>query len=293
MKSAYQLNMILIFCIVSWGSSYVAIKIGLESFSPAQVASYRLFVAGTISLTFLVLNRVSFPTLHQFRQIVIIAFIGIFVYHISITYFTVYFEPNVVSFVSNTAPMFIVIFSHLILNEHLRSIRWSGFWLALLGIGIMNHQLGTVPDWKQLGLLILPVSGALFFVLQKPLLKEMEPKYMMHWCIILGALMLLLWDASFLNELSGASYQSHIAIIYLGIIPTVAAFQLWAYLLSKTAASNLASPIYLVPTSTLLCSLIFFHRIPEVSTILGGSITILGVVISKQKQKVNESARVK
>lgn len=293
MKSESRPYVILIFCVLSWGSSYVAIKIGLESFAPTQVASYRLFVAGIISLAFATINRIGLPTLQQFRQIVIIAFVGIFIYHISITYFTVYFEPNVVSFVSNTAPIFIVIFSHLILNEHLRNIRWSGFWLALLGIGIMNYQSGTIPDWRQLGLLILPASGALFFVLQKPLLKEMKPTHMMHWCIIIGTLMLLLWDASFLNELTGASFQSHLAIIYLGIIPTVAAFQLWAYLLSKTAASNLASPIYLVPTSTILFSMIIFHRIPEVTTVLGGSITILGVVLSRQKQKVNESIEAK
>ena len=270
---------------MAWGSSYVAIKIGLDSFTSSQVASYRLVVAGVISLGFITFQKIKLPSRKQFIQIFLIAFIGIFTYHISITYFTVYFAPNVVSFVANTAPIFILIFSHVLLKENMRTIRWSGFWLALLGIGIMNYQPGTTIDWKQLGLFILPITGALFFVLQKPLMKEMKSSHMMHWCILTGALMLMTWDASFVEEVSAASYQSNFAIIYLGIIPTVMAFLLWAHLLSSTNASNLASPIYLVPGCTIMWSFIFLDQLPEPSTILGGTIAIMGVAIGKRKLK--------
>ncbi len=278
---------ILIFCIVAWGSSYVAIKIGLESFSPTQVASYRLFVAGIISLTFVLIGKIKIPTVKQFKLIFLIGFFGIFCYHICITSFTVYFEPNVVSFVGNTAPIFILIFSYLFLRENLKTIRWIGFCIALLGIAIMNYQPGLVFDWKQLGLLSIPICGGLFFVLQKPLLNEMKSTHMIHWCIITGTLMLLLWDVSFISDFGNASLESHFAIIYMGVIPTIVAFQLWAYLLSSSSVNSLASPIYLVPPSTLFFSYIFFDHLPRIATIFGGAVTILGVMMSKKKIKGN------
>ncbi|MEO9483975.1 MAG: EamA family transporter [Ekhidna sp.] len=273
-----------IFCVLAWGSSYVAIKIGLESFTPSQVASYRFFIAGIVSLVFILVNRVSIPTVNQLFRILSIGFFGIFLYHISITYFTVHFQPNVVSFVSNTAPIFMILFSRYFLADNPQTIRWSGFVLALVGIGLMNFGKEIHLDWKQVGLLSIPVSGALFFILQKPLLRTMKSTDMMHLCIVCGALMLIAYDFSFFKMIPIASAESHIAIIFLGIIPTVLAFQLWSRLLSQTNVSNLSSPIYLVPPSTILFSFLFLRQLPELLTVIGGFLTIIGVVITKRKK---------
>ncbi len=286
LKAKKPINLIIVtFCILAWGSSYVAIKIGLNDFSPSQVAAYRFFVAGIISLVWMCCDNYMLPNRKQWFQIVGVAFFGIFLYHIAITYFTVHYRPNVVSFVSNTAPIFMIIFAHWLLTESLQNIRWSGFWIALLGIAIMNVRIDISFDWKHLGILSIPISGALFFVLQKPLLGQMKPTQMMHLIIIIGAIMLLIWDFSFITAMPSASFESHFAIIFLGVVPTFVAFQLWSYLLSGTKVSSLSSPIYLVPSSTLLFSFLFLNQIPQTTTILGGILTILGVAISKRKLK--------
>ena len=276
----------LVFCVLAWGASYVAIKIGLESFTPSQVASYRFFVAGIISLAFIFLENIRLPWGKPLLQLLSIAFFGIFLYHISITYFTIHFKPNIVSFVSNTAPIFVLLFSRIILRERFEDIRWSGFVIALLGITLMNFQGEIALDWKQIGLFSLPIFGALFFVLQKPLLNTMKSTHMMHLCIVLGAIMLLMWDSSFISVVQPASISSHFAIIFLGVVPTVVAFQLWSYLLSKNQVSNLSSPIYLVPPSTMLFSFLLLNQIPAILTIIGGILSIIGVLLSKRKTDI-------
>lgn len=275
---------ILIFCVLTWGSSYVAIKIGLNSFSPTQVASYRFAVAGLISFLCLLFGHVRMPNRKQILHLLLVAFLGIFLYHISITYYTVHFEPNVVSFVSNTAPVFILIFSRYLLKENQQHIRWMGFWLAMIGVGCMNYQKGIAVDWNHIGLLSIPLTSALFFVLQKPLLQEMKSTDMMNFCILFGSIMLLIWDCSFISVLPTASFDSHFAIIFLGLVPTIIAFQLWSYLLSKSNVSDLSSPIYLIPLSTMLFSFLVLDRVPGVMTIIGGAITTMGVLFSRRNR---------
>lgn len=275
--------LIIFFCIMVWGSSYVAIKIGLEDFTPTQVASYRFAIAGLASLVMMIVNKTPLPSRLEMGQIMLVAFFGIFLYHISITYSTTYFHPNIVSFVSNTAPLFMLILSKFLLSEDLVDTRWSGFALAMIGVLVMNFSVGAVHlDWAHLALFLIPVSSAVFFVLQKPLLRKMKSTHVMNYCIVVGALMLNLWDFSFISKISINPIRSQTAIVYLGILPTIVAFQLWSYLLSRTKVSDLSGPLYLVPVSTVICAYIMLDTSPEIITLAGGAITLLGVVLSKK-----------
>ncbi len=271
-----------IFCVLVWGSSYVAVKIGLSDFAPDQLASYRFFVASLVSLGLMIVRKNSPLSFADLLRLTPVSAIGIFAYHISLNFFLERYPPNMVSFVSNTAPIFILIFSKFLLAEHLQRIRWFGFSVALAGIFVMNMGQPLTFGWETAGLLAIPISGSLFFVLQKPLLRTLEPEILMHHCIIVGTLMLLLWDVSFFQVLPGASIQSHIAIIYLGIVPTVAAFQIWTYLLAKRPVSHLAAPVYLVPPSTILFAIITLGTWPSPWTILGGLLCMAGVGLSQK-----------
>lgn len=280
--SRFMSTAALLFCVLSWGASYVAIKMGLDSFSPSQVASYRFFVAGLISACLLMRRGRPLPNRKQGLQILGVAFFGIFNYHIAITYFTTLHEPNLVSLFSNTAPIFMLLFSYFFLRESLQNIRWTGFILAFLGIAIICIQPDIQFGWHQLGLFTIPLSGALFFVIQKPLLKTLSSTLVMDWSIVAGSFMLLLWDFSFFDQLLAASAKSHLSIIFLGVFPTIIAFQLWSYLLSKSELNQLSSPIYLVPPSTILFSYLFLDQSPTITIIIGGLLTIIGVGLSRK-----------
>ncbi|MEQ9230275.1 MAG: DMT family transporter, partial [Cyclobacteriaceae bacterium] len=211
MKRNLLLNLFIGFCIISWGSSYVVVKIGLEGFNPSQLASYRFLVASLAMLPILLFEKMKVPSFKEGLYIVMISSIGISCYQIALNYSTIHYDPNVVSFVSNSMPAFIVVFATVFLKERNSIMNGIGVVVAIVGIGVLNFQEGVVFKLEMIVLLITPLSAAIFFVFQKPLLKSLKSFEVMFYSILTGTMILLLFDSSFIEEIKEASYEANMA----------------------------------------------------------------------------------
>ncbi|EJQ44481.1 hypothetical protein IEE_02671 [Bacillus cereus BAG5X1-1] len=73
--------------------------------------------------------------------------------------------------------------------------------------------------------------------------------------------------------------HSHIevtlSIIYLGVFPTVL-----PYITSHSSASEATSSLYLTPVAACIIAWIWLGEVPTFVSIVGGVITILGVIIT-------------
>lgn len=283
LKKGTFLDVLLVFvCVTTWGSSYVAIHLALTGFSPEQAASYRFFVAAITLLPVAIFKRVRIPSGKEFILLGLVSGVGIGVYHITVNYSVANYDANVVSFIANSAPVFIAIFSSLLLGERPRLYGWIGLFVGLVGIALMNVRQGIYLDVKMLLVLIVPLSGSLFVVLQKPLLARLRFYEVMFYSISIGAVILLIWDSSFIYQVTVAPVRANMAAIYLGILPTVIAFNAWAFVLSRTEVNRLATYIYLGPVFTVIFAYFFLDLLPDLQTILGGMTILLGVYLSKR-----------
>ena len=161
---------------------------------------------------------------------------------------------------------------------------WIGLLVGLLGVWIMNGNGVRLLSFEIMLLLIVPISSSIFFVLQKPLLVRLKSYEVMVYSIISGALLLLINDHSFFIQMFSASAKANFAAVYLGVIPTAIAFNLWAFVLSKVDVSYASRFLYLVPLITVLFSLLILNQLPLMQTILGGIVILLGVFIAAKSK---------
>ncbi len=149
-------------CII-WGTTYLVIRIGVESLPPMLFAGIRWVVAGPILLLVLRLKKIKFPNREDFKHI---AFIGILLIGFANAFVVVaeqWIPTGLASLLITTLPFWIVIFEFFIPNSYrINRIVFFGLLLGFLGILLIfwNELENLINTEYFLG--ILAILGAAF-----------------------------------------------------------------------------------------------------------------------------------
>ena len=286
-RERYSLYFWLLLSILSWGSSFVAVKIGLNGLDPFELASYRFTVASLTLIPIALISDFKLPTWNDFKLILALAILGVYAYHLTLNYATLNFSPNSISFVANASPIFTTLFAIMFLKEKVRPLGWIGLMLSLIGVyGITNSGTTVGISVDSLVLVLIPILWGIFFILQKPLLSRLRPIEIMSYSIWIGTILFLLTSTSFLGKLEQVPTTTHAAVIYLGIFPTAIAYLSWSIVLSRITVSRASSFSYLVPFVTIAVSLLLIHEMPTNIVLAGGGLVLVGVYLANRSEKV-------
>ena len=74
-------------------------------------------------------------------------------------------------------------------------------------------------------------------------------------------------------------------MLYLGLVPTAAAFLTWAYALARSDAGRLGATTYAVPPIAIVLGWIFLDEVPALLAVIGGAISLIGVAIARRPTK--------
>lgn len=273
--------------IFSWGSSFVAVKIGLNGLNPFELATYRFTVASLILIPIALASNFKLPAWNDFKLILILAVLGVYAYHLTLNYATLNFSPNSISFVANASPVFTTLFAIIFLNEKVRPLGWVGLIVSLIGVyGITNSGIGLSLSVDSLILILIPILWGIFFLLQKPLLSRLRPLEVMSYSIWIGTVLFLVTSTTFLGKLQQLPTNTHAAVIYLGVFPTAIAYLSWSTVLSRITVSLASSFSYFVPFVTIVVSLFLIHERPTITLIFGGGLVLIGVYLVSSSEKV-------
>lgn len=272
-----KLHASIFFCVFLWGTSYVAITIGLADFTPMELAAGRFGMAAILLIPVLILRKTKLPDWKTLLAITVVSTIGIVGYQIALNYALLYHHPSLVSFVTNAIPIFVALIGFFVLSESLNAWGWMGLVLGLLGVFIMNLPLNDIKIEEVIILLICPVTAAIFYVLQKPLTRHIAAIDLMMFQIVIGGIVLLTIDPSFLKSAFSASMVPMLATIYLAVFPTIVALLIWAWVLTVTEVTYASGYIFLVPLSTLFTAYLLLGQSPDWRESLGGLFILSGV----------------
>ncbi len=139
-----------------WGTTYYAIKIGLESFPPLLMGGGRFIVAGALLMTFLRLRGAPLPTFAQWRFAFAFGFLFIALGNGGVTFAEQYVATSAAAMTSATVPLWATLWMRL---RGLRPTRreWLGVVIGFGGIILLNlnGQLAAQP----VGLLALMLAA--------------------------------------------------------------------------------------------------------------------------------------
>ena len=241
-----------------WGSTYLAIRIGVESWPPLLMAGIRFLLAGALMYGWLRWRGVAAPTLAQWK---LAGMLGVLLLACGNGAVTVAEHLGVASGVAAlaiaTEPMFFLLFG-LFWGLRATRLELAGILLGLVGIVLLN--LGSNLQASPLGavlVLFASLTWAFGSMWSKHLPLPSGPMTSATQMLAGGAVLLLA------SLLSGERLQQWptpagwAALAYLVVFGSIIAFSAYLYLLITVRPAAASSYAYVNPPVAVLLGIVF------------------------------------
>jgi len=269
METAQRLDGRALFAIaialLTWSSAYAAIAYALPAFTPGEVAFARLLIGSLCFAALLWVKRVRLPALRDWPQLALLGVLGLTVYHLCLNYAETRIASGTASILISLVPAATAAVSALWIGERLAARTWFGLAVALLGTVLVVFASGQRVEVDPHALLVLVcvAVSAVFFVGQKALFARSSMVGVTAFAMFAGTLGALPFGWHLPQALAAASWPHIGALLWLGIAPT----------------------IYLSPPIALLIGWLWLHEVPGALVLVGGAITIGGVVLANARRR--------
>lgn len=186
--------------------------------------------------------------------------------------------------------LFQVLFAYLFLKEALSKRFLSGLFVCASGITIIAFQnsIGMSFNFGVIYVLLAAVTNAVFFVLQKPLLKKYTPLEVISYASWIVTLMMLPFGLNIFSAVSTAPVNATAAIVYMATV-TIIAHLCWSTMLAKIEASRAAVYLYIIPVLTIVIGYFWLGEMPSLLSIFGGAVILGGVIYANSKTSKPDS----
>jgi len=267
--------------VLSWASSFPAIRLALRELQPVPLAAARFAVAALLVVAWLTWRRPPRPSWPDLLRFALCGLIGIALYNILLNTGQRTVAAGAASFIVNSAPILTALLARLVLGERFGARGWAGTLVSFAGITVIaSAQPGGLAFGAGASLVLgAAACTATYFVLQRPLVPRYGALTCTAWTLLAGAAWLSPWLAQSAAELPQASAMTIAAVVGLGVLPAAIGYATWTYALGHFGAARASNFLYLVPPVATALALPVVGEVPGLQTLLGGAIAIAGVVL--------------
>jgi drug/metabolite transporter (DMT)-like permease len=269
---------------VVWGSTYFAIRIGLESFPPLLMIALRFLVAGALLFGFMKWRGAANPTPAQWRDgaIVGVLLLG------GGTGFVAIAEQTVASgltavFIAVT-PLLFALWSGWFGHWPTRR-EWIGIAIGFAGVLLLASGAGlSGSPLSALTLLCAVICWSLGSVLSQKKLKAAPGPMGFASEMIAGGVFLLVvgllkGEALSLELLAQASWQAWLAWFYLVTIGSLVAFSAYMYTLARVSPALASSYAYVNPVIAVALGVWLGGEIVSTRELLAMAVILVSVML--------------
>jgi drug/metabolite transporter (DMT)-like permease len=280
-------------CLILWASAFAGIRLGLRGFGPGQLALLRFMIASLSLLIYALIVRLPLPSPRDLPMLFLMGFLGFTVYHVGLNAGEVVVPAGAASFIIASVPVFSTLLAVIFLQERLTTLGWIGAAISFLGVAVISLGTGAGLKFQPAALLIVlaALGESIYFVLQKPLLSRYSGLQLTTYTIWTGTVFMMVYLPGMISQLGRASAASTLAVVYLGIFPAAIGYVLWSIALSRADVSRLTSTLNLSPILSLIIALLVLGEVPAVLALIGGLITVAGVILLNTLGKANRPSR--
>ncbi len=263
--------------------SFAAVLIRLSDSHPFTIAFYRMFFATLILLPLVFLKRTELKEIQK-DEWKNLTSTGIFLaVHFAAWITSLRYTSVVSSVVLVTShPLVVTWISGWYLGERSSKKAYMAILLSLLGITIMAASNYRVERWSLFGdflAMIGMLAFAGYIIRGREMRRTMSTTT--YSFVVYGISSLILGVLSILFG-GAASYhppREYLLFLSLALIPTIFGHTLYNWALKYVRARLVSTSLLAEPVGASLLAFLILHEIPPALTIVGGAITLLGVVI--------------
>jgi drug/metabolite transporter (DMT)-like permease len=275
-----------VICLI-WGSSWAAVKIGLESVPPLLSLGIRFTLASIVLGLIVFVKHLSIPKGKKFWMLVLIMCSTSFTVPFVLIYWAqLHVSSGLASVLFATYPFWVALISHFILpDEKITSVRIIGIVIGFLGVIFIFNKgfsdLSISMLYSMSAIMIGAIIQAFGLVFLRRLGEDAHPITLNFCSMSLSALPL--FAASFLYEdYSKMIFNSQAlgAILYLSIFCTVITFVIYFWLVKHVEAVILSLSAFVTPVIAVIIGVLIMRETITNSVYIGSALVLIGVVFT-------------
>jgi drug/metabolite transporter (DMT)-like permease len=272
-----------------WGSTFLAIRVGVREVPPLLFACMRFFTAGAVLYAWMIVKGTPSPNLRQWAAISLIA-LCIFVLDYGLLFWAEQRVPSGVAAVMlATIPVFMALSEILFLHTQKLTVRLA---LALLvGIGgvliLVSHSVGLaekpIDPAGAIALVIAAISWSVASTLTRKLPLP-ESKVMSSGAQMLAGGVMLAIAAALFGEFRGFRIQAisrgaWFALAYLIVAGSIIGFTAYVWLIHHESPTKVGTYAYVNPVVAVIVGYLFGGEMVGSRTVLGTLLVLVSVIV--------------
>jgi drug/metabolite transporter (DMT)-like permease len=264
---------------LSWGSTYLVIRIALVELPPLFMMGIRFFLFGIGIYGYLRMRGAPNPSLREWRRSAVIGFFLMLGGSALVAYAEQLVASGLAALVIATTPLWTVLFAG-IWKRWPNRLEWAGLLVGLVGIVVLNFEGDLRASPLGAGLLIVAAMSWAFGSAWSQQMKL--PRGMMAGAaqMITGGAIVLLFSLAIGEKVTAVpTWRSISAVVYLGIVGSLVGFTAYTYLISHVRPALAMSYAYVNPVIAVMLGILFAGERIALPGMIAMLIILSGVVL--------------
>jgi len=272
-----------------WGSTFLAIRVGVREVPPFLLAGMRFVAAGILLYGWMRLKGTASPTLREWGAATVVA-VPIFVGDYGLVFWAESRVPSgITAVMMATIPVFMALSEILFLGTQRLTAR-LGLALAvgMVGVGVLVSHSTSFADapidpWGAFALIIAAVSWAIGSAITRKLPLPASKAMSSGAQMLMGGVLLTLL-ALVLGEFGGFHVQAvsagaWLALIYLIGAGSILAFTAYVWLIHHESPTKVGTYAYVNPVVAVILGYFLGGETIGLRTICGTALVLVSVVV--------------
>ncbi len=275
-------------CAIVWGSTYFAIALGLESFTPYGMVAARFTIGGLLAVALGFLRKEPSLRKSELPHLMLVGALLLGGSNALVTWSEEHVSSGMAAILCALVPVFLALFS----REDLSTRVWAGLLLGLVGVGVLTNPLAGNVHLGGVGALLLATMIWSFGTLHgkrhihgQAYLKQVGIE--MLTAAAMGHLIAPL-SGGYLHH--ALTLKAALSVGYLGLFGSLIAFTAYIYLARVWSPAKMGTYTYINPVVALLLGGIFLHEPFGARMVLGMLVILAGVALVQLKPRPESNA---
>jgi drug/metabolite transporter (DMT)-like permease len=281
-----QIDWLVFFALgLMWGSSYLFIKIGVETLEPFTLIALRLGIGLAVLATVVFLAHEALPREPRiYGHLVVMSVINIALPFFLITSAEQTTDSALAAIINGSVPLFTIVIAALVLDDEPITVnRLVGLVVGFIGVvvivsrGLGSGESSVTGELALVGSSISYAVGAVYSRRNVRGLRPMIPAlFQVGFAFVITALLALIFERPFETQFRA---DAVFAVVWLGILGSGFAYLAVFRLFSHWGATRTSLVAYLLPVVGIVLGFIVLNEEIDGRIVLGTALVIGGVAL--------------
>ena len=277
----------LIFAMLIWASSFIALKLAMQDLEPYTVIFFRMIIASLCFIYFIKSFLKYEFSRRDIKYILLLAFFEPCLYFIFEAKAIQLTTASQVGMITSLMPVITAMAAGYFLKEIITKQLLLGSFIAIAGVVWLSLQSTTSvsapnPMLGNFFEFLAMVCGAGYTIVARYLANRYSALFITAIQVFIGTIFFFpFFLYEFYNTDFNFSMTSILCVLYLGIVVTLGGYGLYNYALTKIEASKAAVFVYLIPVFTLILAFLILNEKLSLVELVASVIILIGVLISE------------